>query len=285
MSPLGLQLAVTRVAPALAVLAILAGGPAPIASQETPEVISLQQQPEPVDSAGPMDPTERFQTGNRFYQEGDFAAALAAYTEILDAGLESGDLHYNLGNANFKLGRLGPAILEYERARRSLPGDENVLANLELARSLTADQITPLPGFWLTRAWGSWVSLLPRRTLFASVTLGYLLVMSLVVVRVAGGATRRPWVTRAAGVIAGLTALLAITLAVREFGLGRPDYGVIMTVETPVQSAPAADPALQLFSIHEGTRVRIDRRSDGWIEVVLEDGKVGWLRSETLEVI
>jgi SH3-like domain-containing protein len=92
-------------------------------------------------------------------------------------------------------------------------------------------------------------------------------------------------VTRATGVIAGLTALLAITLAVREFGLGRPDYGVIMTVETPVQSAPAADPALQLFSIHEGTRVRIDRRSDGWIEVVLEDGKVGWLRSETLEVI
>ncbi len=285
MSALRRWRALARGTPAVAALAILGAGPGPIAGQETPEVISLQQLPQPAATAGPVDPAERFQTGNRFYQDGDFAAALAAYTEILDAGLESGDLHYNLGNAYFKLGRLGPAILAYERARRALPGDENVLANLRLARSLTADQITPLTGFWLPRAWNAWVNLLPRPLLLASVTFGYLLAMSLMGLRVMGGATNRMWATRVAGVVAGFTALLVITLAVREFGLGRPDYGVIMSTETAVQSAPAADPALQLFSIHEGTRVRIDRRSDGWFEVVLEDGKVGWLRSETLEVI
>ncbi|MFV1987725.1 MAG: tetratricopeptide repeat protein [Gemmatimonadota bacterium] len=265
----------------------LAGPVAASTGQEPPpaQIVSFQGVEDLDDEAGPIDPTERFQAGNLLYQGGDFAGAVAAYAEILDSGLESGDLYYNLGNAYFKLGRLGPSILAYERARRALPRDENVAANLQLARSLTADQITPLPGFWLTRAWSAWVDLLPRQTLNAVVTLGYLLVMSLLVLAVMRGAVRRSWVVRAAGTIAALTAVLAINLAVREFGLGRADYGVILVGETPVQSAPAADPALQLFSIHEGTRVRIDRRSDGWLEVVLEDGKVGWLRSETLEAI
>jgi tetratricopeptide (TPR) repeat protein len=231
-----------------------------------------------------IDPAERFQAGNRHYQDGDFAAASEAYAQILEAGFESGDLHYNLGNAYFKLGRLGPAILSYERARKALPRDENVLANLELARALSADQITPLDGFWLTNAWNGWVDLLPRRTLIAVVTLGYLLVMILVIARVLSRSRGRR-LGHLAIATSVVTLAFGSSLVVREYGLGRADWGVIMATETPVQSAPADDPALQLFSIHEGTRVRIDRRSDGWYEVVLEDGKVGWVRAGTLEVI
>ncbi len=59
----------------------------------------------------------------------------------------------------------------------------------------------------------------------------------------------------------------------------------MMSEQTPVQSAPAADPSLQLFTVHEGTVVRIDRRSEDWVEVVLEDGKVGWVHTGTLETI
>ena len=50
-----------------------------------------------------------------------------------ESGLESGELHYNLGNAWFRLGELGPAILHYERARRSMPRDDDLAANLALA--------------------------------------------------------------------------------------------------------------------------------------------------------
>lgn len=231
-----------------------------------------------------IDPAERFQAGNSLYQAGDFEAAHDAYSQILGAGWESGDLHYNLGNAYFKLGRLGPAILSYERARRSLPGDDNVLANLDLARSLTADQIAPLPGFWLTRAWNWWVDLLPRPWLVVIVAGGYLAAMALLVVRIMGGVRRR-WAAAAAIGVGAVAVVFAVNLVIRESGFGRADYGVIMVVETPVQSAPADDPALQLFTIHEGTTVRIDRRSDAWLEVVLEDGKVGWLRAETLDEI
>ncbi len=64
-----------------------------------------------------------------------------------------------------------------------------------------------------------------------------------------------------------------------------PEGAVILADAVPVRSAPAAEDDVILFEIHEGTRVRIDRRTGEWVEVVLDDGKVGWVREEVLEVI
>jgi uncharacterized protein YgiM (DUF1202 family) len=52
-----------------------------------------------------------------------------------------------------------------------------------------------------------------------------------------------------------------------------------------VRSAPADQDDLTLFEIHEGTRVRIDERAGEWAEVVLDDGKVGWVPADVLEEI
>ena len=53
----------------------------------------------------------------------------------------------------------------------------------------------------------------------------------------------------------------------------------------PVRSAPLDDEALTLFTVHEGTKVRVDRRSEAWAEVVLEDGRVGWVPVDVFETI
>ena len=71
----------------------------------------------------------------------------------------------------------------------------------------------------------------------------------------------------------------------REFSLGRAEEAIVMAEEVHVQSAPSDDAALQIFSIHEGTKVQIDRRTDTWIEISLEDGTVGWILAENLEPI
>jgi SH3-like domain-containing protein len=60
---------------------------------------------------------------------------------------------------------------------------------------------------------------------------------------------------------------------------------VVMDEEVPVRSAPSDDEELLVFAVHEGTKVRIERRAGEWLEVVLEDGKVGWVRAEVLQVI
>ncbi len=117
---------------------------------------------------------EFYQEGNRLYQEGDFEEALASYLRLVEAGFESGEVYYNIGNTYFKLADLARSILYYERARRLLPGDADVQANLDLARSLTVDEIEPLPRFWLFSAVEGWVELLPRTLLIAVVAASYL---------------------------------------------------------------------------------------------------------------
>jgi tetratricopeptide (TPR) repeat protein len=227
-----------------------------------------------------------FEDGNRLYQQGDYQTALDNYLRIIDSGLESGALHYNIGNAYFKLGRLGEAILHYERARRLIPGDEDVRANLELARSLTVDEVEPLPRFWLFRAVNSWVRLLPRRWLTLLVGAGYVVAMvGLVVMVLNRGSAAARWARAVAVGSAAVVLIFGINLSVLELGIGQAEEAIIMAEETPVQSAPSDDRALQVFTIHEGTKVRIDQRSEEWVEIVLEDGKVGWVRVEVLEVI
>ena len=227
-----------------------------------------------------------FDEGNQRYQAGDFDGALERYAQILDDGLESGELYYNIGNTYFKLGELGPAILYYERARRLMPSDGDLLANLELARSLTADEIAPLPGFSLFRAGGWWVGLVPRGALVWLVALAYLVAMTAVILVILRPATvLAAWGRRLAIAGATVTLVLGLNLAVRELGIGAAEEAVIMAEETAVQSAPSDDSALQIFAVHEGTKVRTDRRSDVWIEIILEDGKVGWVRADQLEPI
>jgi len=229
---------------------------------------------------------EIFERGNQLYQQGDFAGAVEAYEAVRSAGFESADLHYNLGNAYFKAGELGRSILEWERALALAPGDPDATANLELARSVTADAVEPLPRFWLFTALSWWVGLLPRGLLIALVAGAWLVACGGVVLRVwARGPDARRLATWLAAVAAAVVLVFGTNLAARELRIGQPERGVILAASVPVRSAPAEEDDLTLFEIHEGTRVRIDQRTGEWAEVVLDDGKVGWVPADVFEVI
>ena len=227
-----------------------------------------------------------FELGNRLYQEDDFAGAIEAYEAVLASGWESPVLYYNLGNSYFKFGGLGRSILHWERALAGSPADPDVLANLEFARSITADAVEPLPRFWLFSVVRWWVDLIPRAFLIAIVGSAWLTAATGGILRIfsRGPDARRlgSWLT-----LTGATAVLALgpNLAVRELGIGRAERGVILAEVVSVQAAPSTEDDITLFQIHEGTRVRIDQRAGDWAEIVLEDGKVGWVPAEVMEVI
>jgi tetratricopeptide (TPR) repeat protein len=229
---------------------------------------------------------EIFARGNQQYQDGDFTGAIEAYEAVRSAGFGGAALHYNLGNAYFKSGDLGRSILEWERALVLSPGDPDATANLELARSLTADAIEPRPRFWLFSAVAWWVWLLPRGTLLTLVGGAWLAASGGFVARVwARGAEPRRLATWVATVGAVVVLVFGANLAARELRLGQPERGVVLAVVVPVRSAPAQDDDLTLFEIHEGTRVRVEQRAGEWAEVVLDDGKVGWIPVDVMEQI
>ncbi|MGD8288997.1 MAG: tetratricopeptide repeat protein [Gemmatimonadota bacterium] len=229
---------------------------------------------------------EIFERGNQLYQDGDFAGAVDAYEAVMSAGFESAELHYNLANAYFKSGELGRSILEWERALALSPGDEDAQANLELARSLTQDAVEPLPRFWLLSALSRWVRLLPRSLLILMVGGAWLTGGVAVVTRIlARSADVQRWAGWLAVAAAVVVAVFGTNLVVRELGLGQPERAVILAEAVPVRSAPSDDDDLTLFEIHEGTSVRVEQRTGMWAEVVLDDGKVGWVPGDVMEAI
>jgi len=51
-----------------------------------------------------------------------------------------------------------------------------------------------------------------------------------------------------------------------------------------VVSEPALD-GTEVFILHEGTKVKINRILNGWLEISIPDGKTGWLEKRSLDMI
>src|SRR3990167_1378321 len=85
------------------------------------------------------EPQALFYTANNDYAARDYAKALAAYNSILNMDLENGALYYNMANSLFKMGKLGYAILFYEKARQLMPQDGDLKSNLSYARLRLGD--------------------------------------------------------------------------------------------------------------------------------------------------
>ncbi len=229
---------------------------------------------------------EFYQEGNRLYQEGEYEAALGSYLRLIEAGFEAGEVYYNIGNAYFKLGDVAHSILYFERAKRLLPRDEDVVANLALARSLTVDEIRPRPRFWLFGLVEWWVRLLPRKLLITVVASAYLFGMGgIILLIMKRGSPSAVWGARVSVASGVFLLVFGPNLAVRELDIARAEEAVVIEPQVEVRSAPLDDRTLTLFTVHEGTKVRVDRRSEEWAEVVLEDGRVGWVPVDVFETI
>ncbi len=60
--------------------------------------------------------TDVVKHANDLYSKGDYKAAAEEYENIIAAKSVAPELYYNLGNAYYKSGEIGHAILNYERS-------------------------------------------------------------------------------------------------------------------------------------------------------------------------
>jgi len=88
-------------------------------------------------------PIDDFRAANQLYNAEKFTEAASSYEKIEP---KTAHVYYNLGNAWFRLNRLGPAVLNYERARKLAPRDPDILANLKFAQQrLGVDEVNTVP--------------------------------------------------------------------------------------------------------------------------------------------
>jgi tetratricopeptide (TPR) repeat protein len=225
------------------------------------------------------DPHTGFFRGNTAYAEGRYRDAARAYEAVLERGVESGPLHFNLGNAYFKSGQVGLAIAEYERARRLLPRDPDVRANLDYAEEVAKVPVDE-PPMWQRlvfplafRMSAAELAVLAAALWFALWTV---LAARLLLPRLGLGLRRGAWVT---GV---LWALIAASLAFRFSELElRREVVVTKADETAVRFEPSQS-GTEHFPVTEGTLLEITERRDGWLQVRRGDGRRGWIPREAI---
>ena len=104
-----------------------------------------------VRAAAPLDTEKIWNDANTAYVNADYPAATEGYERLLGEGYESAQLYLNLGNAYFKRGMNGRAILNYRKALRLAPGDEDIRYNLSIAEARTQDRIESVPVFFIKR--------------------------------------------------------------------------------------------------------------------------------------
>jgi tetratricopeptide (TPR) repeat protein len=221
---------------------------------------------------------EAWRRGNEAYLHGDYAGAAAAYEELLQQGAVSADLYFNLGDAYFHKGALGPAIWAFEKAAALDPGGEDARYNLTEARKVAARQAHDrIEGEDRDPLWIRAVTALgpsAETWLFVAVYLGFFV---LVVVRRRAGDDLRPALGAAVAVL-GAAALLAGALLVGRTRLDRLPFGVVLPDALAVKDG-ADDNYRTAFEVHAGLRVRLVEHDQDWLRVRLGNGLEGWVHA------
>src|SRR6266516_1347995 len=75
-----------------------------------------------------------FAKANQEFAQGHFKEAISGYEALIRAGQWSANVFYDLGNAHFRTGDFGRAILNYERALALERHHPEATANLQIAR-------------------------------------------------------------------------------------------------------------------------------------------------------
>ena len=226
-------------------------------------------------------PDEMMLKANEFHQQQNYNEAISLYKKILSQGYESAPLYYNLGNAFFKEGKLGFAILNYEKGIKLDPNDEDLQFNLRLANSRTVDKIFEVPKIFLIQ----WLESIV--TLFSISTLTFLIVIIfwifLAAIAVYFFAKNISFQRKAFFVGSISLAVLLIFVAIFILRISREsnlNYGILTEQVYTAKTSPD-EKSNDNFVIHEGIKFTIEDEVGNWVKIKLLDGKVGWIEKNS----
>ncbi len=226
-----------------------------------------------------------FNQANGYYQKNEYQKAADIYQKLVDEGYQGTSLYYNLGNAYYKLNKIGYSILNYEKALRLSPGDDDVQNNLALANSKTVDKIDSLPQFFLFQWWESLLALFSLSGWTWTAYFLYILLLISVGVFffIKNGTFQR--ISLFSSLSFGFLFIVAVVLLVvklnREVNI---KDGIIIQPAVTVKLAPD-NSSNDAFVIHEGLKVKIEDHVDNWYKIRLQDGKIGWMPNNDLAII
>ena len=218
-----------------------------------------------------------FAKANNEYAQGHFKEAISGYEGLVRTGQWNANLFYDLGNAYFRTGDFGHAILNYERALALDKHHPEAMANLQITRDESrALELQP--------------SRLERYLQFGSVNqysiaaavafwLGIFGLVALIFVR------RRS----AALTVLSITCLLvcaAAAWAIYALEHGNKGLGLAIVTGNDVQARLAtADTANSVLALPPGSEINVLSTRGDWMYAALPNDLRGWIQGKNAEQV
>ena len=219
------------------------------------------------------------------YDQGNYQQTIADYETLVSVYGSSSDLYYNLANAYFKEKNYAKAILNYERCLLYDPSNADAKANLELAKLNCVDKIETIQPV-IFKTWSDAISNLMSCNTWTNLSIIFFLIFA--ICTFAYFFLKKVLIRKVGFYSAIVSIILCLICNIyanqQQNKINNRDYAIVITPSVTVKSSPA-DSGTQLFTIHEGLKVKVRSTLSDWSEVELSDGNVGWLLTSTIEKI
>ena len=216
-----------------------------------------------------------FAKANQAYREARFQEAAEGYETVVQSGHWHANLFYDLGNAYYRLGNFGKAVLNYERALALDPRQPEADANLRLARD-EARALEPRKD-WIERY--AIIATVKQYSIAAAI--GFWLAIFVTVHLVL---SHRRSAGRIALIVIGVLVCGASALAIftLENGTRGNALAVVTAKETEARLA-TADNAKSILLLPAGSEIKILSERGDWIYAALPNDQRGWIPSSSAE--
>jgi len=228
-----------------------------------------------------QNPDDFFLKASREYEMGHYDDAIARYQLLLQQGIESGPLFYNLGNCFFKKGQLGKAILHYERAGKFIPLDSDLRANIQYATSLIRGASSRETMAWHEKTFERVSGGLSINGLIFFLSMLYTLSMVLLIAKIYLVEVRK-YLFAAIAILMAFFFLGSLSLYGEVSTMGKE--AIILIDQADVRYEPFERAPVH-FTLYEGMKIRMLRVKGDWVKISASNQKAGWVQASTIEVI
>lgn len=227
---------------------------------------------------------EIFHKANKHYANEQYNKALSDYKSLLEEGVASSELYYNIGNAQYKMGNIGKAILYYEKAKLLDPNNKSITTNLNIAREKVDSDILEIPDFLPLRLWrGMAKTLSPGIWILVQVFMGGVLLYGIFLFY---NRSDKSLKLKSIGI-----AVIGLLLLIVSYAAGKTahnllhlhDKGIVIGATT-MYSAPDSR-SEEIEPLADGVKVNIIDNIDDWYQIELMNKNSGWTEMKTVERI
>lgn len=224
-----------------------------------------------------------FQLGNYYYENEQYENAVKNF-EQLEKDFNHEYLYLNLGNSYYRMGEIGNAVWAYEKAHSISPRDQDIIYNLNFVRSQVKDRIVPPDSFFL---FSVYKAALDKTTILDIIIIGGFLLITISLIYLIKSYL---FINEKIKTFFNYALTLCLSILIwmsfdKYWRISDINEAIVISTSIDVRSAPIARGENVLFIIHEGTKAQITASETGWYEILLLDGKKGWVNNQYMRKI